>query len=210
MAAHYEYPISAVPHKTPLAPQGPLVLPGTYTVRLTIDGKTETALFTVKMDPRVRTAAADLEAKHEAQTKMAVVLDDLAKADLEAHSVLEQVSAGTNASMTEQFAPFVKQLNELLEGSKEKGREEQAGLDDLSGEAATLYGLFDQSDEPMTQAMTKTASHVQEEGKEAQERWRAFVAKQVPSINQMLRQGSHPELNLQKAPENMPAGGDED
>lgn len=40
-ATHYEYPISAAPHRTPLQPQGPLVLPGTYTLRLTVDGQSE-------------------------------------------------------------------------------------------------------------------------------------------------------------------------
>ncbi len=47
-ATHYDYPIAAVPHRTPLAPQGPLVVPGTYTVRLTVDGKSETAPLTVR------------------------------------------------------------------------------------------------------------------------------------------------------------------
>src|SRR3954467_11264849 len=49
-ATRYEYPISAVPHNTPRTPQGPLALPGTYTVRLTAGGKTMTAPLTVKMD----------------------------------------------------------------------------------------------------------------------------------------------------------------
>jgi photosystem II stability/assembly factor-like uncharacterized protein len=209
-ATHYEYPISAVPHRTPLTPQGPLALPGTYTVRLTVDGKAETAPLALKMDPRVHTAAAELEARHNAQAKLAAAMDELAKADLEAHSMVEQMSDAANASLTSQLAPVTRQLNELLEGKKEKGREEEGGLDDVSGEAATLYGLFDQSDEPVTQAMTKTAARVEKEGNEAQERWRAFVSKQAPAINRMLRQAGRPDLNLEKAPENVPSGGDED
>src|SRR6185437_1255998 len=39
----HEYPISAIPYRTPRYPLGPLVLPGSYTVRLTADGKTQTA-----------------------------------------------------------------------------------------------------------------------------------------------------------------------
>ena len=78
--AHYDYPIAAVPHRTPLAPQGPLVVPGTYTVRLTVDGKSETAPLTVKMDPRVHMSQAELEALHAAQTTMAASLDAVAKA----------------------------------------------------------------------------------------------------------------------------------
>jgi photosystem II stability/assembly factor-like uncharacterized protein len=39
---------------------GPLVLPGTYTVKLTVDGQSQTAAFVVKQDPRVKVPAADL------------------------------------------------------------------------------------------------------------------------------------------------------
>jgi photosystem II stability/assembly factor-like uncharacterized protein len=41
--------------------RGPLALPGQYQVRLTVDGKAQTAPFDVKLDPRVTTAQKDLE-----------------------------------------------------------------------------------------------------------------------------------------------------
>lgn len=50
----YGYSIAAVwSDGTPLTPEGALVLPGNYTVTLTVDGKSQTQPFTVKMDPRV-------------------------------------------------------------------------------------------------------------------------------------------------------------
>jgi hypothetical protein len=55
MATSYEYPIAAVPHRTPLSPQRPLVLPGVYTVRLTLEGHSELQHLTANMDPRVHT-----------------------------------------------------------------------------------------------------------------------------------------------------------
>ena len=45
---------------TPVLPRGPLVVPGAYQVRLTVDGKTYTQPLTVTLDPRVKVAAADL------------------------------------------------------------------------------------------------------------------------------------------------------
>ena len=56
-----EFPISAVPYNTAPTPRAPWVLPGTYTVRLTVDGQSMTRPLTVRMDPRVKTSAADLK-----------------------------------------------------------------------------------------------------------------------------------------------------
>ena len=44
----------AVPHRTYPGVNSPWVAPGTYTVRLTVDGKSSTQPITVKMDPRVK------------------------------------------------------------------------------------------------------------------------------------------------------------
>lgn len=59
------FPISAVYKNTPPDPTSPWVMPGTYTARLTVDGKVQTQTFTVKMDPRVKTAVKDLQLQHD-------------------------------------------------------------------------------------------------------------------------------------------------
>jgi photosystem II stability/assembly factor-like uncharacterized protein len=41
--------------------RGPLAVPGKYQVRLTVDGKSQTAAFEVTMDPRVQVSQADLQ-----------------------------------------------------------------------------------------------------------------------------------------------------
>jgi photosystem II stability/assembly factor-like uncharacterized protein len=55
-----QYPISGTPYNTAREPRGPWVVPGTYTVRLTVNGRTYTQPLTVRMDPRVKTPAATL------------------------------------------------------------------------------------------------------------------------------------------------------
>ncbi|HEX5855409.1 MAG TPA: glycoside hydrolase, partial [Thermoanaerobaculia bacterium] len=59
----HEYPISAIPGDTPKEPLGPFVLPGTYTVKLTVGGKSLTRSLIVKLDPRIRMSPADLAAQ---------------------------------------------------------------------------------------------------------------------------------------------------
>ena len=60
-----DYPISAVPGRTPREPLGPLALPGNYTVRLTAGGKTYSQPLTLKVDPRVKASVADLTLQHQ-------------------------------------------------------------------------------------------------------------------------------------------------
>jgi hypothetical protein len=76
----YEYPISAVPGRTPKEPDGPLVLPGVYTAALTVDGTTQTRPLTVAIDPRLKATAADLAAQGAAARRLAADLARLFEA----------------------------------------------------------------------------------------------------------------------------------
>ncbi len=49
---------------------GVTALPGRYSARLTVGGKSETAGFSVKLDPRVNTTAADLRARYDFSQRM--------------------------------------------------------------------------------------------------------------------------------------------
>jgi hypothetical protein len=46
-------------------PEGPLVVPGTYEIKLTVAGKSETAKLEITKDPRVSASQADLEKQEE-------------------------------------------------------------------------------------------------------------------------------------------------
>ena len=63
-------PIAAVPFNTVPPPSTPWANPGTYTVKLTVNGKSYTQPITVKQDPRVKTPAAH-DAEDLPQTKAA-------------------------------------------------------------------------------------------------------------------------------------------
>jgi len=67
---NYAQVMGAVAGDTPAAPEGPLALPGTYTVRLTVDGRTLTQAVTVKNDPRSPATVADLHAQYALQMKL--------------------------------------------------------------------------------------------------------------------------------------------
>ncbi len=74
-AAAADLSMGAVPHDTPRTPQGVLVLPGRYLVRLTVDGKSVDRTLTVKLDPRVTISAAALRQQYELAHRIAGLID---------------------------------------------------------------------------------------------------------------------------------------
>ncbi|HEX2609169.1 MAG TPA: hypothetical protein VHK91_17430, partial [Flavisolibacter sp.] len=63
------YPIGAVYQNTAPTPTSPWVLPGTYTVKLIAGGRSFTQPLVIRMDPRVKTTAKDLQLQHDLALK---------------------------------------------------------------------------------------------------------------------------------------------
>ena len=54
-----------------IPPKGPMALPGTYQVRLTVGGQSQTAPLELRLDPRINVSRADLEKQFELERQMA-------------------------------------------------------------------------------------------------------------------------------------------
>ena len=109
-ALEHEYPISAVPHATPQFPLGPRAVPGTYTVRLTANGRTLTAPLTITLDPRIKTPAAGIAQMFDLQMRLADMLSRSSEAVTKAKAMIAQASTPKAAK---------DQLTILLSGPKE-------------------------------------------------------------------------------------------
>ena len=68
-AFSHSYEINANPGETPASPEGPLALPGVYTLKLTADGKSYTQTVAVKNDPRSPATAVALRAQYDVLMK---------------------------------------------------------------------------------------------------------------------------------------------
>ena len=120
----YNYPIAAIVGSTPLPPEGPLVLPGPYKVRLTAGDQVWEQPLEVKQDPRVHAARNELESALDLQLKSSAVL-------------------GRNYDAYQQVKQLRARLSELMKRPKEdpvagaaKALDEKAGA--LEGEATPL------------------------------------------------------------------------
>jgi len=63
-AFHHTFEINANPGLTPASPEGPLALPGVYTFRLTVNGRSYTQMAAVVNDPRESVPMSALRAQH--------------------------------------------------------------------------------------------------------------------------------------------------
>ena len=141
---------------------------------------------------------------------MAASLDALAKADLAAHSVQEQLADPANAALSQQLAPYAASIKRVVSGKEAESKEGAPGIDEVTAESGQIYGQLQQADAAPTQALMAAAAETQEEGREALRAWKEFEAKQLPALNELLRREHHAAIDLRRSPDNMPESGDED
>lgn len=70
-----DLPISANDHDTPRIPQGALIVPGHYVVRLDVDGTARSQPLAVVMDPRISIARSTLQTQYDIAHDVAQLLD---------------------------------------------------------------------------------------------------------------------------------------
>ncbi len=82
----------AVPHRTYPGVNSPWVAPGTYSVRLTVDGKSQTQPIAIRMDPRVK-ITPEVQQIFTLTTRMETNARDAASAYKEARALAEKLKA---------------------------------------------------------------------------------------------------------------------
>lgn len=200
ISSRHEYPIAAVPHDTPRYPMGPTALPGSYTVRLAVDGKTSSAPLTVKMDPRVKTAPAGLLKKFEAETRLAATMSESTEALLQGGSIRDQLgkvpAEKTGAVNVE---PYQKKLGALLgnQGGFFAPPSPDVTLGRVSGQAGTLYQQIWQADAAPTSSQADALTSIERDSADVMKRWNEFKKTDLPALNQLLHQAQVPEIQIE-------------
>ena len=177
-------PIAAVPHDTVPVPNSIWAAPGTYRVRLTVDGKTYTQPLTVKMDPRVKTPPAAIEQQF---TLSKALYDDV----IAAQTALAHIR-GIRAQSA--AADYTEKLTALEGAGGFGGRGGRgaapAGPDTLNSVSASLDSLMQilqgSDTAPTTQLVTAVADR------------RAAMAKLMQRWTALRSEikAKHPDVNL--------------
>jgi photosystem II stability/assembly factor-like uncharacterized protein len=130
-AFRHTYEINANPGLTPPSPEGPLALPGTYTIRLTAGGQRSEQVVVVRPDPRSPATPAALRAQHALLVKIA----DGIRASYAGHdaavalqAALRAVPADASPEASTRAAALAARLDTVagLDASRARARTPQA------------------------------------------------------------------------------------
>ena len=133
------YPIAATPHDTASEPKGPWVVPGTYTVRLTISGKSYTKPLVVRMDPRIKSGTLALRQQFALSKR-------LYDAAVSLHEVLPRLNEALDRAQGSGNAGLAQKVGALLGagggGGGGRGRGGTEGQPTVASVSAQLLGLL--------------------------------------------------------------------
>jgi hypothetical protein len=165
-ADSYDLPISAIVRDTPFVPQGPAVMPGNYTVKLTVDGRTMSQQLNVRMDPRVTTPGAALQkqfdlsiAAYDGIIRARELSDEVKKfSETLAADRKKTAKDSTEARKLDQLE---REIDMLLKGSGKPGTVQPVSELPLGRLAGAFTGLLDMLQDadvlPSTQASAAAA-----------------------------------------------------
>ncbi len=120
---------------------GPLALPGTYTVRLTVDGKSYSEPFTVKEDPRVRVTPAELRAQFELATRVRQAADTIAASVARIDALESRIQGWKSAAAHESYADRVDSAAAVAHDSLEAVRASLICIHCHAGESTLNYPI---------------------------------------------------------------------
>ncbi|MFO0938758.1 MAG: hypothetical protein U0798_19825 [Gemmataceae bacterium] len=200
------YPISAIYGDTPSEPTGPVVMPGTYTVKLIVDGKTFEQPLVVKMDPRVTTPAEGLAKQYELSMLCYYGMNRARKdtANIQRIRKLLAESKGKAPALVDAIDAIDGKLA-ALEGTARRGRRGGGGgsgnggdatFGRVSGEMGRLLSILQGADAmPTTQAIAATET-ARKEMETLLDRWSEIQNADLKELNAKLKAAKLPEITV--------------
>jgi hypothetical protein len=219
----HEYPISAIVHNTPRYPLGAYAMPGAYTVKLTVDGKTYAQPLTVKMDPRIKTSLADLHKQFVMESASVSGMNDsyemLAHVQSVRAQLKERAEKAGKSAVSEKIAALDKGLAEL-EGAPvagfagvPPGSKQRENLSSLNQHFGNMLAVADSADAaPTTQAETAFRG-LKDDLARMLQHWKNVRDVEIVALNAELKKAGLAPIDPKEPPKEAPAddaGGDDE
>jgi len=206
-----EYPISAIYRDTPLYPLGAPVLPGTYSVKLTVGGQPYEQSLNIKMDPRVKTSPDDLKAQFEMEMKIVEEMHRDFQALVQVRNLrkkLKDLQAQGKPKLQTAIADLDKKAAELEGtpggyGATFLSTPEGRSLARFNTALKNLLGVVNSADSAPTSQALATFAEVQKGLADQLARWTEIQNTDMQALNRELKQARIAVIDL-KSTEEMP------
>ncbi len=191
-----EFPISATYRKTAPAPTSPWVAPGSYTVVLTVDGKSFAQPLTVQMDPRVKTSAPELQEQFDLSWQLYQLRLTLAPIGKKFDDINEQLTklkarAAEHPDVTEKLEAFVQTLAQFGPPHARPGAPPSLFVLEST---ERLFNEIQGADAAPTAAVKAAVADVQTKIGPLMQAWHKLLDSDLPALNQQLKQVGFPEI----------------
>ncbi len=189
-------------------PDAPLALPGAYTAKLNVGGKSYTAAFQVNMDPRVNTPRAELEKQFEHNSKVVGLLGAAHSAVGAMRDLRQQLAAlrkrldtdpaakdivAAARAIEEQMAPVEAELIEV----KAKASQDMCNYPTkLSSKLAWLSQVVDSADYAPTHQSAEFTAVMQAQLDVQLAKWKQIAARDVAALNDQIRKANIPGVSV--------------
>jgi photosystem II stability/assembly factor-like uncharacterized protein len=191
-----EYPMSATYRNTAPKPTSPWVMPGDYTVVLTVDGKSFNQPMTVHMDPRVKASLADWQDQFDLSWQLYQLRLQLTPIGNKFDDMTEQLTKlKARAAEWPDIAAKLEAFNQAL--AKFGPPHQRPGAPPSLFVLQATEQLFDEiqaADAGPTTAVKAAVADVQTKVGPVMQAWRKLLDVDLPALNQQLKQAGLPEI----------------
>ncbi len=182
-----QYPMTAILNKTAPEPTAPWVVPGNYSVVLTVGGQSLTQPLPVKMDPRVKATTPDLQKQFENSKTLYDLRAELRPIGKSFKALVSDLAKAKEhageSPLQEQIVALQKKL-EAFANPAEVRAGDPLELDVLN-KVEKLFSDLQAVDAAPTPAQQTALGDLQREARAASEKWKEIPA-QVATLNRQL------------------------
>lgn len=197
-----EYPIAAIYRDTAPGFTSPWVMPGNYTVVLTVNAKSYAQPLTVKMDPRVKTPARDLAEQFRLAKQLYdqwLVFNAIGE---QVKGIRKQLAALPAVPKVDQVKTQVASFNLKLDAlaGPESPRPEAAGkltTQSATAKLRTLFAIIQSVDLAPTPQVVAALAQLQTESQMLMTQWQAIRSQDISGLNKELQAAGLPPINLE-------------
>jgi photosystem II stability/assembly factor-like uncharacterized protein len=194
-----EFPISATYRNTAPQATSPWVLPGNYTVTLTVDGKTFTEPLKIAMDPRVKGSLADLQDQFDLSWRLYQLRLTLAPIGEEFGNIAEQLTklkarAAERPDLTQKLEAFVQTLMKFGPPHPRPGAPPSLFVLDSTTQ---LFDEIEVADAAPTAATKAAVADLETKAGPMMDAWQKLLESDLPPLNQQLKQAGFSEIKTE-------------